>query len=134
MIQKEQVLADFDKPLEVLAACHDRIEMQFKALRNLVGHLSVHGCDAQAQQSASNLMRYFDGAGRHHIEDEELDLFPRLAAVAEGREAERIASLIDRIRHEHKDMEQVWLGLRDALESIAHGEHAPLDGEKTDRF
>ena len=134
MTHREQVLADFEKPLELLAACHDRIEMQCEALRNLVGHLPVYGCDAQAQQAASNVMRYFDGAGRHHREDEELDLFPLLAAAAKGQNAERIALLVDQIRREYKGIEQTWLDLRDALESIAHGENAPLDGEKARRF
>lgn len=134
VLYREQALTDFEKPLEMLEACHDRIEMQCEALRKLVAHLPAHGCDAQAQQAASNVMRYFDGAGRHHREDEELDLFPRLMASATGQNAERLALLIDQLKREHKDVEQTWLGLRDVLERIAHGENAPLDEKKVGRF
>lgn len=131
---REQALADFEKPLEMLRACHDRIAMQCETLRKLVAHLPEHGCDAQAQQAASNVMRYFDGAGRHHREDEEQELFPRLIASAKGQNTERVALLIDQLKREHEAIEQTWVGLRDALEELAHGENAPLDEKEVGRF
>lgn len=121
-----QEIADFGHPLQMLEACHDRIEMQCETLRNLAAHLPVHGCDAQAQQAASNVMRYFDSAGRHHHEDEEQDLFPRMIASASGVNAERVAVLVGQLKREHRNMEQAWLRLREALETLAHGGDAPL--------
>lgn len=133
-VKMQRATADFDHPLEMLAACHERIEAQCDTLRRLAAHLPVHGCDAQAQQAASNVMRYFDSAGRHHREDEEQDLFPGMIAAAEGENAERIALLVGHLEHEHREIEQMWLGLRDALESIAHGDNAPLDAIEVSRF
>lgn len=126
--------ADFEHPLQMLEACHGRIEMQCKTLRKLAEHLPVHGCDAQAQQAASNIMRYFDSAGRHHHEDEEQDFFPRLARSARGLDAERVAFLVGRLTREHRELEQAWVKLREALETVAHGDNAPLDENEVDRF
>lgn len=133
-LQMNSRAADFDHPLEMLTACHGRIEAQCETLRRLAAHLPVHGCDAQAQQAASNVMRYFDSAGRHHREDEEQDLFPAMTAAAHGENAERIALLVSHLAHEHDELEKTWLGLRDALENIAHGENAPLDALEVNRF
>lgn len=127
-------MADFEHPLELLKACHARIEMQCATLDRLAAHLPVHGCDAQAQQAASNVMRYFDSAGRHHHEDEEQSLFPRLIAAAGGHNAERIAPLVEQLKREHQDMEVVWLDLRVILEKIAHGGNAALNEQIVNRF
>ncbi len=125
---------DFSQPLEALKACHERIRAQCDTLRELAKHLPAHGCDAWAQESASNLLRYFDGAARHHEEDEEHDLFPRMIAAAAGQAAERIALLVGRLEREHRDMAEDWSMLRDALERIAYGENAPLDELEVSRF
>jgi len=132
--QIRQAVADFDHPLQMLAACHDRIRMQCETLRKLAAHLPAHGCDAQAQQAASNVMRYFDSAGRHHREDEEEDLFPLMIAAAQEQNAERLTLLVDQLHREHHELEQAWLKLRENLELIAHGEHAPLDELEVGRF
>jgi len=129
-----QALADFEHPLQILGACHQRIGDQCETLRKLAAHLPLHGCDAEAQQAASNVMRYFDSAGRHHREDEEHDLFPRLAGCARGRNAERVASLVRRLKQEHHEIEEAWLKLREALETIAHGDSVPLDEAEIGRF
>lgn len=126
--------ADFDHPLDMLTACHERIAAQCATLQRLAGHLPHHGSDAQAQQAASNVMRYFDSAGRHHREDEETDLFPSLMAAAKGEQAARVALLVEQLTREHADIERCWLALRDALETVAHGEDALLDAMQVDRF
>lgn len=120
-------MADFDHPMEMLAACHQRIEAQCMTLWRLADYLPQHGADAEAQQAASNVMRYFDSAGRHHREDEELDLFPAMLRAAKGETSERVALLIARASHEHAEIEQAWLTLREALERIAHGGDTLLD-------
>lgn len=125
---------DFSRPLEALKACHERTRAQCEAMCQLARHLSSRGCDAWAQETASNLLRYFDGAGRHHEEDEELDLFPRMIAAAVGQAAERVALLTARLEREHRAMVEAWSSLRDDLERIAHGEKAPLDRRAVDRF
>jgi len=70
--------AGFEVPLEMLSACHGRIEQQCSTLRRLQSHLLAHGADDQARVAAAAVMRYFDLAARQHHEDEERDLFPAL--------------------------------------------------------
>jgi len=125
---------DFSQPLDALKDCHDRTRAQCAALRELAKRLPSHGCDAPAQQAASGILRYFDGAGRHQAEDEEHDLFPRMIAAAAGQAAERIALLTARLEREHREMGESWLNLRDGLECIAHGENALLDELEVSRF
>src|SRR5689334_1951600 len=68
----------FDEPLEMLAACHERIEAQLRTLEKLVEHLSqncaangaAHGADNSARDAAARVMRYFDTAGVEHHRDE----------------------------------------------------------------
>jgi len=132
--QMRQAVEDFDHPLQMLKACHDRIKAQCETLHKLAAHLPIHGCDALAQEAASNVMRYFDSAGRHHREDEENDLFPLVMLVARGQNAGGLAPLIDQLHREHEEIEQIWLKLRDALETIAYGENAPMDDLEVDRL
>jgi hypothetical protein len=90
----------FEVPLEMLAACHGRVQHQCETLLRLVAHLQAHGADRPAQEAASAVMRYFDTAARHHHEDEEQDLFPALLESMAGSDAvclrELTASLCSR--------------------------------------
>ena len=86
-------LAGFDEPIEMLKACHERIERQLSTLERLLPHLAANGCDGEARQAAANILRYFNEAGPHHHADEEQDLFPFL--LAQRREdAERANVLV----------------------------------------
>lgn len=134
VLKMDATIASFGQPLQLLKACHERIQAQCDTLRRLCVHMPVHGSDAQAQQAASNVMRYFDSAGRHHHEDEEQDVLPRMAASATGRNAERVALLTDQLKREHEAMEQSWFDLRESLEKIAHGAIEPLDELTVNRF
>jgi hemerythrin-like domain-containing protein len=124
--------ADFDHPLEMLAACHERIEDRIETLHRLRIHLPQHGCDEQARQAAVNVMRYFDTAGEHHHDDEERDLFPALTAAAQG--ASELRSLIERLESEHSMMRTLWRRLRTELEAIAAGASAQLDARLVEDF
>jgi iron-sulfur cluster repair protein YtfE (RIC family) len=120
------VAPGFDEPLEMLSACHGRIEAQLATLTKLAAHLSVHGADMQAQKAAANVMRYFNTAGVNHHQDEEVDLFPVLARIASEEREVNIMLLIDELRAEHREMEQGWQVLREVLARIARGERAEL--------
>lgn len=77
----------FEVPLEMLAACHGRVQHQCETLQRLVAHLQAHGADRLAQEAASAVIRYFDTAARHHHEEEEQDLFPALMESMAGSDA-----------------------------------------------
>lgn len=114
---------DFDHPLEMLSACHDRIEDRCELLHRLLRHMASHGRDEQVRQAAESVLRYFDTAGEHHHDDEERDLFPALVAQDAGATAALVAAL----RADHVEMRAAWQRLRTPLTRIARG--ASLDDD-----
>lgn len=123
----------FDEPLEMLAACHERIEAQLGTLERLVPHLATNGCDAEASAAAQAVLRYFDTAGMLHHQDEDRDLFPllRARAAAQGRAA--IAAAVEELEREHATIESQWRRMRRGLLGIGEGE-AELDRDEVARF
>lgn len=120
----------FDDPLEMLLACHGRIQAQCGTLHKLLIHLPPHGCDTQAQQAARAILRYFDTAGRHHHDDEEQDLFPLLRATGDSAAQQLIARLLG----EHQIMDAAWRQLRCDLTGLAHATSAALDTATAEHF
>ena len=113
---------DFSTPLELLHACHGRIEKQCDTLLKLPGHLAAHGVDDQAIQAAAAILKYFTTAARHHHEDEEQDLFPMVRRHAESNANARMVALLDTLALQHRDMEAAWGRMQPWLESLAQGE------------
>ncbi len=125
---------DFSTPLELLHACHGRIEAQCATLMKLPSYLLNHGADAQVQQAATAVLRYFSTAARHHHEDEEQDIFPMVRAHAATAGNDRMRVLLDNLIAQHRDMEAAWNGLRPWLESLARGESPEFDASRITAF
>ena len=119
--------ASFEAPLEMLAACHHRIERQCNTLRRLVAHVAEHGVDVQAQEAAQAVMRYFDQAAVDHHADEEQDLFPALLESMAGSDAVCLRELVAQLTHQHRELETRWQALRRVLARVAAGEPVTLD-------
>ncbi len=117
----------FDHPLEMLRACHGKILQQCDTLQKLATHLADKGCDAQAQQAARGILRYFDTSGQFHHQDEEENLFPALRAMTE-------IPLLDRLLNEHEMMLAAWTALRSVLVQLAAGSNVRLDASLTKPF
>jgi hemerythrin-like domain-containing protein len=123
----------FDQPLEMLAACHERIEEKLKLLERLAPHLEKNGCDAEAQSAAHAVLRYFDTSGVWHHQDEDEDLFPLLRTRAAARGRAEIAAAVEELEREHETMDSQWHRLRQRLLAITEGEPR-LDPEEVARF
>lgn len=126
--------ATFEVPLEMLAACHRRIEQQNETLRRLAAHLQRHGSDRQARDASTAVLRYFDSAAVHHHEDEEVDLFPALLDSMAGSDAVCIREMVDALLGEHRELERRWRQLRPQLASIAAGLPRLLDADEITEF
>ncbi|MBL8516507.1 MAG: hemerythrin domain-containing protein [Betaproteobacteria bacterium] len=114
----------FDAPVEMLQACHDRIEGQCDTLLRLLPHLAANGADSQAREAAAAVLRYFDTAGENHHQDEEVDLFPALRAHAGARLPE-VEALLAVLLADHQRMRDAWMQqVRPALQAITRGEAA----------
>jgi len=120
----------FDAPLEMLQACHGRIQAQCATLKKLMLHLATQGADAQAQQAATNILRYFETAGGYHHQDEEKDLFPLLLA-ANSTEANH---LVTRLLAEHQSIGAAWQILRPLLRDIMTGSLNVFDKAAAEGF
>jgi hemerythrin-like domain-containing protein len=116
----------FEVPLEMLAACHGRVQHQCDTLLRLVTHLQTHGADRPAQEAAGAVMRYFDTAARHHHEDEEQDLFPALLEAMAGSDAVCVRDLTQALCGEHRLLERRWAALRQRLSHVAAGDASAM--------
>ncbi|HUW26890.1 MAG TPA: hemerythrin domain-containing protein [Gallionella sp.] len=115
----------FDHPLEMLHACHGKIQQQLNTLQKIATHLPVHGCDQQVQQAAQGILRYFDTAGQFHHQDEEENLFPTLLALNVPEKAQ-VEALIERLLAQHAIMFAAWSEVRAVLVELAEGINTPL--------
>ena len=120
----------FDRPLDVLEACHGRITKQCDTLDKLLIHLPTHGADAQSQQAARAVLTYFDTAAVHHHEDEERNLFPLLELVG----ASGACDLVETLTLEHDELSLLWRRLRTGLRRIEAGAAPDLDEALVRRF
>lgn len=120
----------FDRPLEVLEACHVRIARQCDTLERLLAHLPVHGADTPAQQAARAVLAYFDRAAVHHHDDEERNLFPLLEEAG----APGACELAETLTLEHEEQALLWRRLRAQLTAIEAGTSAMLDAVPAGRF
>jgi hemerythrin-like domain-containing protein len=118
--------AGFEVPLEMLSACHHRIERQCATLRRLVPHLSAHGADEAARTAAAAVMRYFDTAAKHHHADEEEDLFPALVESMAGSDAVCLRGITQALEADHRELDAHWRRVRTGLERVVAGDAMSL--------
>jgi len=112
----------FDDPLEMLLACHRRIEKHLETLKRLRTHIEARGVDAEASTAAHNLLGYFLKAAMNHHEDEEKDLFPMLERrIDDPGERARFLAFRAELERDHGEIEAMWTRLRKPLEGIADG-------------
>jgi len=116
-----------DEPLEMLEACHDRIEAQLKTLERLLAYLPEHGADQHARKAAQAILQYFNTAGPNHHEDEERDLFPKLLVRAASDEAEAVRSLVSELLADHAQMASALDVVRRQLQPVAEGTVSTLE-------
>ncbi|HZV92063.1 MAG TPA: hemerythrin domain-containing protein [Caldimonas sp.] len=124
--------AGFEAPLEMLSACHARIQDQCETLRRLLHHLASQGVDEQARQAATAVMRYFDTAAPLHHADEEVDLFPALIESMAGSDPVCLRELAQSLGSEHRQLEAAWRRVRKGLQQVVEGNAkalAPADVE-----
>lgn len=118
-----------DEPLEMLEACHERIEARLQTLERLSAHLPDHGADEQSRQAARAILRYFDTAGPNHHEDEERNLFPMLIGRAGPDDRPGVDALVRDLLADHVKMAAAVEAIRRQLVPIASGSSAALAPE-----
>ena len=114
--------AGFDEPLEMLLACHRRIEKQLETLKRLRAHLASEGVDPEASAAAQSVLRYFGKSAVDHHHDEEHDVFPLLEKrMGSSGDALRFRALRAKLEADHRELEAAWHRLKKPLEGVAEG-------------
>jgi hypothetical protein len=80
----------------------------------------------------THVLRYFDVAAPLHHADEDIDLFPRLRAIAVAAGDSTLLAALDEAARAHGPLESRWTGLRAHLVSVAAG--APPDPDRIAAF
>ena len=96
-------IPDFNDPLGVLRACHERMLNYCDILEKLVPHIADQGFDEEARAAIRRLTRYFSTSVVHHHHDEEEDLFPVI-----NRQSLKLADVVHRARKEHVQLTELW--------------------------
>jgi hemerythrin-like domain-containing protein len=126
--------AGADRPLAMMATCHEKLGRQCATLRRLLPHLARAGADPEAQEAAQAVLRYFDRASPQHHEDEEENLFPELLESMAGSDAVCIRELTQALAAEHRTLQAAWAQLRGPLQAVAEGRSAELPAAQVEAF
>jgi len=123
-------LPDFDAPLDMLRACHQRMLAQCDLLDRLVAHIAQQGLDADARSAIGRVSTYFNTSAVQHHMDEEQDLFPLLS-----RQSLKIADVVHALRKQHTALDESWKALGALLKNPAElAEHQPDFAQGVERF
>ncbi len=94
---------DFSDPLGLIRACHQRMLGHCELMQRLAEHLKHSGVDDEAMKAARKAHRYFSTAAQLHHEDEEQDIFPRVA-----RTSTTMADLVHGLHQDHERIDAAW--------------------------
>ncbi len=130
---RQETAAGFDAPLELLQACHGRVEQQCATLEKLIAHVGRHGGDAAASQAAAGILKYFRQAAPLHHQDEEENLFPLLLARLDGGHA-ALADLPALLERQHRALDALWARFEGMLDLLAQGRSAALPADLAAEF
>lgn len=107
-----------DDPIELLLACHEKVRRFTMLAERLRAHLAQAGADAQAQDAARSVLRYFDVAAPLHHADEDEDLYPALRTLARPG----LDDALTAISAEHVVLNRAWSAVRPWLQACAEGQ------------
>jgi len=114
-----------EAPLESFSHCHEGIIAHLGALDELPALVSAAN---RAQEQAGQARDFFAEAMLAHHEEEERELFTAVMASAQpGDEAALVTGMVERLTHEHRDIEAMWRHLEPQLKRLANGHIDPLD-------
>lgn len=111
-----------DDPMALLRACHEKVVRFTRLAQRLQAHVAEHGADAQAQEAATAVLRYFTLAAPLHHADEDENLFVALRGLGHAD----LNARIDALQQEHDTLGALWLPVQAWLQRIAEG-RSPTD-------
>ncbi len=128
------LLADFDRPLEMMTGCHERLRHQCALIERIADHLQWRGPDEEAHDVAAYVAGYFDTSIEQHHRDEEEDLFPILEHHVPSRELNATRALLFRLRAEHRRLARLRTQMRARLAAVVERRDGGLTPEVAREF
>ena len=105
-----KIAPDFNDPLGLIKACHQRILGFCELLEKIQSRVSSKGVDDDVKQAAKKIHHYFSTAAILHHQDEETDLFPLLSTLSEETTA-----IIQELKQDHLALDEAWQQLEPLL-------------------
>ncbi len=96
-------ILDFSDPLGLLRASHKNILAICNQLESLVQTIEKGPIDFKVAGEAGKIYRYFKTEGKHHHDDEEIEIFPLL-----NRTSLKLADRVNRAKQEHARQDELW--------------------------
>ena len=118
-------LAGFDRPLEMLADCHRRVEHFLQVQARVVERYAGRALDDEGRRALAAARDYFAQSAPRHTADEEQSLFPRMQAA--GIAEADTGGVVDRLLHDHKTANDLHARIEYRLDEWLAGEHALTD-------
>ncbi len=126
--------ADFDHPVALLCACHERVRHFAGLVPKIAARLTPGAPDRETSEAAAGVLRYFDVAAQLHHQDEEEDVFPALRAVLRTAADATLSAAMDRLEAEHRTLAVAYAAIKPSLTALAKGEPAMLAPAQAERF
>ena len=102
----------------VLDECHRQTLAALDKLEAIVDRIEA-GADLPTRMLAAEVVRHFSITARHHHEDEERHVFPKLLANADAETEQTVR----RLQQDHHWLDEDWHELEPHLDAIARGQN-----------
>ena len=115
---QQQDGSSFERPIELLLSCHEKISRFSSALAELCQTLLNNGWDDSLAASAEQISRYFNIASPEHHLDEENHLFPALMALDPQlmqSDSRTIMRQLNELIKQHVEFDALWDKLNNLL-------------------
>lgn len=121
-----------DAPVQEFSHCHEGIFAQLTELSRLP---ELAEAALQARRIAETSERFFREVVLVHHAEEEQELFPAvLQSARAGAERDKVQALVERLTHDHRDVERAWNQLAPAVHAVARGRDGTLDAARIAAF
>jgi len=137
MLDFSSPAAGFGQPLALVQASHERLRRMAELLIRLREHLLEHGADRSAAVSAGAIRQVLEQAWPRHMQDEELDFFPRIRAQLRDRHTESAHNILETIEaliEQHRAFDSLWQRIDPALRAVESGSAQRLDEPAVQSF
>ncbi|HET7731026.1 MAG TPA: hemerythrin domain-containing protein [Usitatibacter sp.] len=126
--------AGYDRPLDILDACHRRMRDESAALAWLCLYVEEHGVDDHAAHTARSIVNFFETVVAAHHCDEEYDVYPLVQRFCPSTELNAVRSLVARLRADHRKLDALWADMRLRLRQLAAGDRGALTPDAASAF